>query len=489
MRLVSSLVCVFAIAAGCRQTDERPDGILRVEPRRPLRAPVEATDADPVGDVVDVTLNAQVAEVELLPGKRTAMWTYGGTVPGPLIRAKQGDLVVVRFKNDLPEPTTIHWHGLRIPAEMDGVAAMTSPVPPGATFEYRFRVPDAGLFWYHPHVRSDVQTERGLYGAILVEAQQEPVTARERVLVLDDVLLGEDGALAPPVGGRETMIGRQGNLLLVNGQAMPVVGVASGERERWRIVNAATARYFLLSLPGHAFYLLGTDGGLLERPIKKGEILLAPGERVDVVVFLSDEPGAVVDLVTSPYDRGHQTATGAPVSLVRVQYKDAPGVQAAPLPNTLRALPPRGSPARTQRIVFSEAAAGAHAAHPAGAATAEPVFLVNGAAFPHVPPLRAALGTTEVWEVRNESPMDHPFHLHGFAFEVLSVDAVEVVPRAVKDTINLRAGTTTRLLVSFDGHAGSWMYHCHILEHAERGMAGVVEVAAAGEAPGEHGGH
>ena len=162
--------------------------------------------------------------MELLPGKPTEMWTYNGGLPGPLIRARVGDRLIVHFVNSLPEPTTIHWHGLRIPASMDGAPGHSQPeVPPGGAFEYDFVLPDAGFYWYHPHVDSAHQLGAGLYGPILVSDDDEPDLGDELLLVLADVSLEDDGALQPPdVGGPlATLFGREGTALVVNGRIRP----------------------------------------------------------------------------------------------------------------------------------------------------------------------------------------------------------------------------------------------------------------------------
>ncbi|HEX2880347.1 MAG TPA: multicopper oxidase domain-containing protein, partial [Polyangiaceae bacterium] len=196
-----------------------------------------AEDLDPALDVVEVSLEAREETIELAPGHRVRMWTYNGQLPGPRIEARAGDTVRVHFKNSLPETTTIHWHGIRVPAAMDGVPAAQSPVEPNGEFTYEFVVPDAGTFWYHPHIRSDEQVERGLYGAFIVRAENEPTTTTERVVVLDDLLVDSDWM---PLGldPMQAMVGRQGNLILANGRAHPVAEIERGGLHRFRFVNA-----------------------------------------------------------------------------------------------------------------------------------------------------------------------------------------------------------------------------------------------------------
>ena len=189
MRLWSLLAIALTACMGDMGMDMMIPDVIDVPASAGRFDTVAAVDLDPAPTVVEVALTARVADVELAPGHVTSMWTYDGTLPGPRIEANVGDTVKVRFTNSLPEPTTIHWHGVRVPAAMDGVEATQAPIAPGATFTYEFVVPDAGTFWFHPHVRSDVQVERGLYGTLVVRGPGEPATTSDRVVVLDDLLI------------------------------------------------------------------------------------------------------------------------------------------------------------------------------------------------------------------------------------------------------------------------------------------------------------
>jgi FtsP/CotA-like multicopper oxidase with cupredoxin domain len=184
--------------------------------------------------VVTVDLEAGETEWTFAPGRSFPAWAFNGQVPGPVLEARVGDVLEVRFTNRLPEPTSIHWHGLRIPAAMDGTDMVQRPIAPGETFVYRFRLPDAGTFWYHPHVNETVQMERGLYGALIVRGDDEPVLDGERVLVLDDLKLDKQGNLAKFGGFIEGHDGREGDERLVNGRKEPALTIAAGQVERWR---------------------------------------------------------------------------------------------------------------------------------------------------------------------------------------------------------------------------------------------------------------
>ncbi|MBL8783617.1 MAG: multicopper oxidase domain-containing protein [Deltaproteobacteria bacterium] len=438
----------------------------------------KATDLDPADHVVEVELEAREADIVLVAGHAaTRMWTYNGQLPGPRIEAHAGDTVRVRFTNSLPEATTIHWHGIRVPAAMDGVAAMQAPVQPGATFTYEFVVPDAGTFWYHPHIRSDEQVERGLYGAFVVRGNDEPATTSDRVVVLDDVLV-DDGFQLAPFSVDQAMTGRQGNLLLVNGRAHPIAPVAPGGLHRFRFVNASNARYFKLELPGKPLVQIGTDGGLIEAPRQHQTLLLVPGERADVVISTSHTSSGSLTWKTLRYDRGHGTGDAPDAALFDLRFSGGMVHVTPTLPAQLGTVPTLPAAEVTRMLMLAETdgtgmadADAGHGGHGAGAGDGGPVFSINGKVFPDGEKFTAQLGAVEAWTIHNMSMMDHPFHLHGFRFQVDG-------DRAWRDTINVPAMTMTTFRVRLEDHPGTWMFHCHILEHAERGMMGELTVEA-----------
>ena len=431
------------------------------------------TDRDPAPGVVEVELRATVAKWELLPGKPADVWAFAdgasddpATIPGPLLELEQGDDVIVHFRNELPDSTTIHWHGMRVPNASDGTLAAQIAVEPGGTYDYRFTATDAGLFWYHPHVEGDVQVERGLYGAVLVRGDAEPDVAADRVFVLDDVKVEADGSLSTETVALDVMLGRQGNVLLVNGRKRPTLSVAPGSRERWRFVNTANGRYFRLGLAGHTLFVIGHDGGLVVEPYEVESLLVAPGERYEVLVELAGEPGDRLALQTLHYDRGHEIPDPGPLDLLELAFGEPAEDPPAPLPATWGAIDPLPVTAAPVRpFVLSE-----------DEEAAEPRFYINDEAFPEITVQSVERDAVEIWEVRNDSEMDHPFHLHGMFFQVLDGEA-PATPLAWKDTVNVPLDQTVRFAVRYDA-AGRWMYHCHILEHAERGMMGELEVPA-----------
>jgi FtsP/CotA-like multicopper oxidase with cupredoxin domain len=434
---------------------------------------VALVDTNPDPTVVEVALVAGVATHELLPGKPAEVWAFRdgsvpdavGTIPGPLLEATLGDRVIVHFRNELPEPTTIHWHGLRVPNAHDGTHVSQMLVPPGGEFHYEFVVEDAGLFWYHPHVNGDVQVERGLYAPIRVRGGVEPEVAADRVFVLDDVKVEANGELSRRVDALDVMLGRQGNVLLVNGRSDGRITAAAGSRERWRLVNTANGRYFNVELPGHRLRVIGWDGGLLPEPYQVDNLVIAPGERYDVLVDLHGETGEKLAIRNVYYDRGHDIPDPGPRDLLAIELTSAHD-QPRPLPDRWADIAPIavGDTTATRAFVLREDATSED----------EAFFTINAERYPDVTPLRTRMGEVEVWELDNETEMDHPFHLHGMSFQVL--DDLGAPRLGWKDTVNVPRETTIRIAVQF-GAEGRWMYHCHILEHAERGMMGELEVS------------
>jgi FtsP/CotA-like multicopper oxidase with cupredoxin domain len=435
------------------------------------------TDTNPDPHILEFNLEARVARVEIAPGEFVEAWTYNGGLPGPLIRLRAGDRLIAHFTNQLPQPTTVHWHGVRVPIEMDGVPGVSQPdVQPGESFTYDFVVPDAGLFWYHPHVMSAAQVGFGLYGALLVEDPHDAVAvADELVLVLSDLSLTADGALeAADAGGSiGTVFGREGTHVLVNGRKQPVLVARSGAPQRWRVVNTARSRYFTLDLGGAMFRQIGGDGGLQEHAVESDMVLVTPGERVDLIVSPRGDAGSELMLRSLLANRGFGTVEGRfPYDdLVRIRFADLPAHAAAPLPDVRREIAPLPQ-ADATRVDLELTVI----QNPDGPAE----YLMSGARFSQRDKTVAArLGETQIWSITNKTSWSHPFHLHGFFFQVLDATGAPIRPMAWKDTVNVPFDETVRFIVRFDDREGSWMLHCHILDHADGGLMGMVNVGAA----------
>jgi FtsP/CotA-like multicopper oxidase with cupredoxin domain len=442
----------------------------------------EAEDRNPDPKVVEIDLEARVASLEIVPGVRTNAWTYNGGLPGPLIRVRRGDRLIVHFSNRLPQPTTVHWHGVQVPIEMDGVPGVSQPpVQPGGSFTYDFVVPDAGLFWYHPHVMSAAQVGFGLYGALLVDDPADRLDQVEQVvLVLSDIALeDESGELQSPDSGGAlgALFGREGNHVLVNGRKRPILTVRNGALQRWRIVNTAKSRYFQLQLDNQQpFQLIGVDGGYLEYSVERQLIVLAPGERADVLVAPRIEAGRELTLINIPFDRGFGSVEFRSADdLIALRAAALPATPAVALPKVTRDIPAMSAvgarPINIELVTTKEHGVTA--------------FDLKGGPFWRETSVRAALGETQLWTITNKAIWAHPIHLHGFFFQEVDEQNVPVSPRAWKDTIHVPAEATRRFLVKLD-RPGSWMYHCHILDHAEAGLMSTVDV---GDIDSSGGGH
>lgn len=423
----------------------------------------DAAQPDPGRRVVVVDLEAAEQEWTFAAGTTLPVWAYNGQVPGPILEAEVGDVLEVRFTNRLREPTNIHWHGLRVPAAMDGTENVQWPVQPGDSFTYRFRLPDAGTFWYHPHINETVQLEMGLYGALIVRGPDEPQLDRERVLVLDDLRLDRKGNIAKFGGFIEMHDGREGDLRLVNGRVEPEIAMAAGQIERWRIVNASSARYIRLSIGGLPFRILGTDGGLIEEPVTVTQMLLAPADRVDIAVGPLEEAQELA-VEALPYFR--RTIRKRKTERFATVRTGPTSPSRARIPARLRNIPalaPATAPAtRTVTLGIK-------------------MSLLRGVDFvinkePHYRDEPVKAGELQVWDIVNATLMDHPFHLHGFFFQVLAVNGEPPAWRSWEDVVNVPPRSTVRIAWLPDERHGSWMYHCHILEHHASGMMGHFDV-------------
>jgi FtsP/CotA-like multicopper oxidase with cupredoxin domain len=440
----------------------------------------ELADINPDPKVVEVELVAKFADVEV-SGKRVRAWTYNGGLPGPLITTRVGDRLIVRFKNELDQPTTVHWHGVRVPIEMDGVPEISQPeVKTGESFTYDFIVRDAGLYWYHPHVMSAAQVGFGLYGALLVEDPNDGVGVQDQLtLVLSDIGFNAKGELeSADSGGSAGMVfGREGNYVLANGRHRPVLKARSGAPQRWRIVNASKSRFFYLDLDGQELTVIGVDGGIQEKPVTTDILLITAGERVDVIVTPKGKPGTPLPLRAMLYNRGYGSVEYRAVEdVLTIEFTNEPAITAKPVTVSRAIEKPSTAGATPVEMVLT--------LPPMQNNKSE--FRINGVPFWKAKPFTAKLGEKQIWTVKNESDWDHPYHLHGFFFHVLDENGEPVRPLALKDTVNVPMKSTVRLLVHFDERPGEWMIHCHILDHAEGGLMGTVMVGNGPATPHTH---
>ena len=406
-----------------------------------LSSPAEASDLDPDPRVLHVELAAAphtwLAGDALVDG-----FAFNGQVPGPTLRATVGDELIVDLDNQLGTPTSIHWHGVHVPFAMDGAGWRVQPVPVAGAFRYRFTLTQAGTFWYHPHFDTAHQVDRGLYGVLVVGDPADPPVDDELIAVFDSAGEVEAGEHDPTVDPTPLT-------WLVNGLVQPVWRPASGTTVRLRAVNVSNAGY--LELDGR---VIAHDQGLL------GEIgtsaVLAPGDRADLELSVGD-PGS---FGTRAWSHAGPLLRD-PIPLFSIEPQGASGPP-APLQWPLQARTPTPDPGRTDvRYTFT--------------GSAMEGWEINGATFPTITPDTVALGSEVILEIRNLSPAHHPFHLHGMAFEVLSIDGVAPPVQRVEDTLDIAVQQVVRLRIEAD-NPGDWMSHCHILPHAENGMMTVFSV-------------
>lgn len=434
-----------------------PDAAVE-EPLPEVTGVAPAEDHDPTARVVEYHLTAAAMQVAIADDRAYPGYAYNGQVPGPLLQARVGDEVVVHFTNDLPEPTTIHWHGMRVPNDMDGNPRIQRPVRTGQTFTYRFTATDPGTYWYHPHVRTQKQMERGLYGPFVIHRADEPAYDEERVLVLDDILLDGNDELPPFLRSHpEQMHGRYGNVLLTNGRADAVVGTAKqGQVELWRVMNNANARTMVLDVDGAEFRVVGTDGGPLATPYETDELLVPVGQRYDLEVrYTGDAPVTLRTHV--PTDNGAGGVEWVPLTAfqVDVEASDDALREVTFLPG---AEVPLRLPNRDEELVF-DAVNGANGIE----------WRMNGESMPMEPLYTFAQGDTVTLRLVNRAGPEHPFHLHGQFFTIVADGRPATEQPGLKDTV-LVPGMSTVVVTAFVDNPGQWMAHCHILAHAELGM-------------------
>ncbi len=437
-----------------------------------LSVPAVLPNRSRLPGTVEVELTAAPARLALAPGPTTEAWAYNGTVPGPTLEVREGDRVIIRFRNDLPEETTVHWHGLHVPWAADG--SPFHPVAAGAEAVFEFTIPRgaAGTYWYHPHPhhRTRYQVSKGLYGALIVRAADDPLPdVEEKLIILADGRFLPDGAIdmpprSSPQGRIDFENGWEGDVLFVNGQRAPTLAMRAGSVQRWRVINASAARVYRLAIPGHRLLHVGSDGGLFEHPVETDEILLASSERAEVLVRATGEPGDVTVLQDLPYDRYIPQTRPADWErtreLLTVRYTNEPALPAAALPATLRPI---------TRLDTTAVSAVRTIAMTQGFLNGRPMDMQRVDE-------QTTLGATEIWRIENLVGMDHPFHLHGFQFQVLDRNGVPVDQTRWEDTVNVPKHETVRFIVRFDDYTGKWMFHCHILDHEENGMMGILEV-------------
>ena len=474
-----------------------------------------------VGDGDTLRLTAGVVS-RMLQGRRLTMFGFNGQYPGPLISVAQQSTIFVDLDNRLDQPTSIHWHGIRLDNHFDGVPGFTQEaVAPGGHFVYRVHFPDAGIYWYHPHVREDTQQELGLYGNLLVHSARVDYFGpanREETLIMDDLLVGEDGQLVPFGKDQTThaFMGRFGNLFLVNGEATWQTRVKRGEVVRFLFTNVSNTRTLNLSFPGAQMKIVGSDAGNYEREQWVESVVIAPAERYIVHVrftntgdvalvnrvqgldhlfgkffYEADTLGVVhVDKALAKPDLGQAFATlradtAATDDIERFRrYFDKPVDH-----SLLLTIEAHNLPFVSRQLMLLDSA-----------------YFVPVEWTGTMPTMNWASSSDQIrwvlrdpdtgkenmdidWtfqrgevvklrlanERRSMHAMQHPVHLHGQRFLILAVNGVRNENLVWKDTVLIPAGSTVDLLVEM-ANPGRWMMHCHIAEHLSSGMMAAFSV-------------
>lgn len=431
-------------------------------------------------------LEARAAMIRLAPPgyPETGIWTVGGTMPGRELRLRQGDPLVRTLVNALPQPTALHWHGVRIVNAMDGVPGLTQEaVESGETFYYDFLAPDAGTYWYHAHNRSVEQVARGLYGALVVEEAEPPDVDRDEVLILDDWRLDpETGEIDPEFSSSHdrSHAGRIGNFVTTNGRFDLSLPVRTNQRLRLRLINAANARIFVLALAGLDGWTVALDGMPLAAPEPiTGPVILGPGQRTDLIVDVIAAEGEAAHLVRIEDQQGFAQAT------FRVEGAAARGRRSLPgaLPPNPHMDVPGLEGALSARLEMSGGAMGRLDAAIldgerksfAQLVDANQFWAFNGSVgMTEAPLLQAGLGQTVRLTIDNDTAFPHATHLHGMHFREVTGNG-QTGP--LRDTLLMLRGEVREIAFVAD-NPGDWLLHCHMLSHAASGMMTWLRVSA-----------
>ncbi len=428
---------------------------------------------------LEITAGPSKQKIFREDGPSSDLWTYNGKAPGPEIRVKRGEHVRVRFINNLEEPSSIHWHGIRIDNAMDGVAGLTqAAVPTGGSFDYDFIAPDAGTYWYHAHNRSWNQVARGLYGPLIVE-DEKPSFDHDLTLVIDDWRLADDGTLETASLGNLMEWahgGRLGNWLTVNGRPSPEYMLRKGEPCRLRLINACNARVLELDPNRFGGRVTAYDGQSLGRAeqLNYSPFLLGPAQRVDLLIV--PEGDFAIEEISG--DRPYAFATFQ-VSGTATERAEPilPMPNAIPEPDLTNARRVTldmtgGAMGNLQDITYQ----GKKLEGDDFRRTAQ-VWAFNGVAnMAETPHFSATRDETVILEVENNTSWLHAMHVHGHHFKVISRSGAELDDgQPWRDTFLIGAGQKVEIAFVAD-NMGKWLFHCHMLEHAAAGMTTWFEV-------------
>lgn len=433
-------------------------------------------------------LTASHADVKLTEELHLSGLQFNESIPGPTIRQNRGDDLNIRFKNEIGQDSIIHWHGLIVPPEMDG---HPRDVISSGTYEYQFGLNQrAGTYWYHPHPHhiTGEQVYKGLSGFFIIEVDEEkalnlPDGQYEIPLVIQDRRVNDSGEIVfNPSMPEQMMTGLLGDLILVNGMPSPYQEVEAGVY-RLRILNGSNARIYNISFQDEVpFTVIGTDGGLLPEPIETSDLLMAPGERADILVDFSKADSSSIQLISKPFEvpsgggmMGMQNMMGsdgpeqgAGFSLMEFRIEGESQRNSIALPDQLSEVnfPEATSADQTRPIQLDMQMMAGHT--------------INGRQFEmERVDERVKQDDTEIWEFINNSNVPHPMHVHAVQFKVLERSGNRgLIPTETgwKDTVLVMPGETVRVIMKFDAPKGLYVFHCHNLKHEDNGMMANLEI-------------
>ncbi len=396
---------------------------------------------------------------------KTPVWNYNEQIPGPVLRGKQGSTLIVNLHNSLAEPTSVHWHGLRIDNEMDGVPGVTqAPIQPGESFSYRLKLNEAGTFWYHPHFNSGEQLERGLKGPLIVEEVNPKPWSQDIVWLLDDWRMQKDGTIYPHFNIHPDLMheGRWGNVFTINGKVQPELLVSPGERIRLRLINGANARIFLHLLKGLSVKVIAVDGRPVSSFFDYQNFPLSPGNRVDLDITIPDDSAGKTYGLEDYFTRDR-------ILLGKIKVKEVPVV---PTPEFRPATVENFIPADLfmEKKISKNWDLNAIRGGKFGIGWA-----MNQKLWPDADKVEYNIGVPIKIQFTNRSNRLHPMHIHGAFFRVLSINGKKHVEPFTRDTV-LVFPLQTIIIGLIPEHKGIWLTHCHIQAHAESGMMTTIKV-------------
>nr|WP_081756700.1 multicopper oxidase family protein [Gorillibacterium massiliense] len=499
MKCLLAVGVLSVVLAGCNRSSTEMDhsqmdhSSMQSNKTKDSEIPVRSTVIPTILSGREINLTAMASNQEIAPGVTTPVWTFNNMVPGPQIRVKQGDTVKVNLKNELPVPVSIHWHGYPVPNNMDGIPGVTqNAVKPGETYTYEFKATVPGTYWYHSHQDSVNQVDRGLYGTLVVEGPNDDKVDRDYTLVLDEWVSNGTGMsgmdMSSDMSGMDhsqmNMDSSASNhsnapmehdmnmydVFTINGKSGSLIEpltVKEGDKVRLRLINAGYLPH-RIHLHGHEFKVVATDGQPINNPgiLKDSIVSIGPGERYDLE-FTANNPGQwlIEDHSASPFASGMRAV---------IAYEGSSA--SADISNAMEELPvvDLAIYGQTGQNTFNLNQKFDHEYTMELNTTTKndaTLYTINGKSSPETDPLHVKKGDTVKVRLKNKSPdVDHPMHLHGHFFQVLSKNGKSFTGSPVmKDTLNIKPGE--EYIVAFKAdNPGNWMFHCHELHHASAGM-------------------